>query len=265
MGHDALNAQQARKYIRRAGGTANVAKQLGTSELDVIRWAREGLLDEDQSIRLQDIGCFRIHPHGVLPRSTVLLPGELDKFIRTQGGHTGAAAWLGISARTLRRYRTSQSIPPEHVADRVREELSNRLASLGVASDGAQKTPDVLGRNGGALGDWLVVRAPTREGPTVNVPFVGWACGEVVVKTFLSIDDEDCGGVVIRLTVENPDNAFLPHAEILPNGVEIHMAGQDEGACLIRALRAVMSAVTILPRYDDVIGTHDSMGKREAD
>lgn len=120
MGHDSLTFQSVRKFVGRAGGTARVAKQLGVSVDDVIGWSREGLPDEDQAIRLMDLGEFRACRYGLPPRCTILLPGELEQLVEKLGGFEPTAKWLKVSVRTLRRYRSGKTNPTEDQADRIR-------------------------------------------------------------------------------------------------------------------------------------------------
>lgn len=126
MGHDSLTFQSVRKYVGRAGGTVKVAAKLGVSVNDVIRWSREGLLDEDQAIRLMDLGEFRACRYGSPPRCTILLPGEIEQVVERFGGFGPTAKWLKISIRTLRRYRAGDSTPPEKVADQIRTLLAQK-------------------------------------------------------------------------------------------------------------------------------------------
>jgi hypothetical protein len=134
MGHDSLTAKAVRKYIGRAGGTTKVAKRLAVPVEDVVRWARDGLDDEDQAIRLMDLGQYRVCRYGLPPRCRILLPGELDRLIGKLGGLKQTAEWLKVSLRTLRRYRSGSSNMPELSAERVRKALDQRLASGASAS-----------------------------------------------------------------------------------------------------------------------------------
>jgi len=128
MGHDSLTFQNVRKFVGRAGGTIRVAEQLGVSVNEVVRWSREGLLDEDQAIRLMDLGEFRACRYGSPPRCVILLASELEQLIEMLGGFGPTAGWLGVSLRTLRRFRAGKSVPPEALSDRIRETLSRATA-----------------------------------------------------------------------------------------------------------------------------------------
>lgn len=65
--------------------------------------------------------------------------------------------------------------------------------------------------------------------------------GDAHVRVYRSDGDMDRGGVVIRLTIDNPDCAMVPTARIIENGVELHMAGDEEAEALCRALQCALS------------------------
>lgn len=77
----------------------------------------------------------------------------------------------------------------------------------------------------------------------MSIPYASGAIGEVSVQVFTSTDDEDRGGIVIRLAVHDEGSSFIPAAVATPAGVDIHMAGDAEAASLIRALRGVLAAL----------------------
>jgi len=112
--------------------------------------------------------------------------------------------------------------------------------------------PDILGRSLDETNEQATPRAGTSAGPEVSIPYTSGAIGVVRVQLFTSNDDEDRGGVVIRLSVEDSDCSFIPAARITPTGVEIHMAGDAEAACLIRALRGALAALPEPRRYKGV-------------
>lgn len=101
----------------------------------------------------------------------------------------------------------------------------------------------VLGRSAGDPNDAVGPRAKARPGPRITIPYTSGAIGDVTVQVFTSVDDEDRGGVIIRLAVNDGGSSFIPAAQATATGVDIHMAGDAEAACLIRALRAVLSAL----------------------
>ena len=61
----------------------------------------------------------------------------------------------------------------------------------------------------------------------------------VCVEGFVSLDDEDRGGVVIRLI--GNDEGFMPYAVKTAEGVEMHIAGEGEARAAIANLLAVLS------------------------
>jgi hypothetical protein len=104
-------------------------------------------------------------------------------------------------------------------------------------------TPTVLGRlDTDAPEDTPDPRAKTTLSAEVRVPFEGGAVGQVTVQIFRSEGDEDRGGVVIRVTIDDQGSSFIPHASLLPNGVELHIAGDIEGRSVVTALRAALHA-----------------------
>lgn len=103
--------------------------------------------------------------------------------------------------------------------------------------------PKLLGRSPEDSNEQATVRAETSSGPRITIPYTSGAAGEVSVEVFISNDDEDRGGVVLRLTLDDHGSSFIPAVREIQTGVEIHMAGDAEAACLIRALRGVLAAL----------------------
>ena len=103
--------------------------------------------------------------------------------------------------------------------------------------------PEILGRHPEEPNEKASSRAGTSAGPQMSIPYTSGSIGEVTVQVFTSNDDEDCGGVVIRLSVEDHGSSFIPAVRPTPTGAEIHMAGDAEAASLIRALRGVLAAL----------------------
>lgn len=89
--------------------------------------------------------------------------------------------------------------------------------------------------------DHLDDRAGTREVACVTVPYEGAAIGSITVTVLKSLDVEDRGGVVLRITGKDEASSFIPHAEVLEDGLEVHLAGDIEGETLIRALRSALA------------------------
>lgn len=101
--------------------------------------------------------------------------------------------------------------------------------------------PEILGRS--EEDNAPDVRASTRLLHTVSVPFEGGAIGKLSVSVFQSNDDEDRGGLVMRITLQNEGSSFLPVARDIEDGVELHMAGDIEARSLVHALKTALSTI----------------------
>ena len=77
---------------------------------------------------------------------------------------------------------------------------------------------------------------------TVSIPFEGGAVGEVIATRLASCDNEDRGGCVLSITMNNSASSFLQFARNINGGVEIHMAGDIEAKAFLAALRAVLAS-----------------------
>lgn len=89
-------------------------------------------------------------------------------------------------------------------------------------------------------GDRPDARSSTRLTGSASVPYVSGAVGETTVSLFQSEDQEDRGGVVLRIITRDASSSFIAHAERIEGGIEIHMAGDAEGEALVRALQAAL-------------------------
>jgi len=94
-------------------------------------------------------------------------------------------------------------------------------------------SPRLIGRSDR---DELSERASTLLTATVRHEFVGGACGIATADVHRSVDGEDRGGVVVALRVDDHGSAMLPWARVIPRGVELHFAGDDEADALCAAL-----------------------------
>lgn len=112
--------------------------------------------------------------------------------------------------------------------------------------------PEILGRPAGDSNEQALSRAATSAGPEIVIPYTSGAIGAVRVQAFTSNDDEDRGGIVLRISVDDGGSSFVPAVRVTPNGIEVHMAGDAEAASLIRALRAVLAALPEPARYKGV-------------
>ena len=99
------------------------------------------------------------------------------------------------------------------------------------------QNPHVIGR--GELDD-EDERSPTINVRNITKKYEGGALGALTISVFKSSSAEDRGGLVIRITIEDQGSSFLPTAKKIPNGVEVHMAGDIEARSLIHALRSAL-------------------------
>ena len=103
------------------------------------------------------------------------------------------------------------------------------------------QSPAILGRM--EDDEFIDSRASTQVVHTVEVPFEGGAIGKVVVTVFKSKDDEDRGGLVFRIALDDQGSSFIPHAVSIENGIELHMAGDIEAKSLVQALKTALSSL----------------------
>lgn len=97
--------------------------------------------------------------------------------------------------------------------------------------------PDLIGRTEGECTDQESVRSGTALLASASVPFNGAAVGVATVNVFESTNCGDDGGLVVRCTIRNDASAFQPHAVLVADGVDLHIAGDEEAAALLSALR----------------------------
>lgn len=109
--------------------------------------------------------------------------------------------------------------------------------------------PEILGRSAGDPNEHAQARAGTSSGPEVTIPYTSGSIGEACVQIYTSEGDEDRGGIVIKLTIQDNASSFIPAARITPDGVEIHVAGDAEAASIVRALRGALAALPEPFRY----------------
>lgn len=100
---------------------------------------------------------------------------------------------------------------------------------------GAQ--PDLIGRVQGDGQDTASVRSSTTLLATASVPFDGAAIGVATATVFASNSVWDDGGLVIRCTLRNDASAFQPHAVVIADGVDFHIAGDEESAAMLSAIQ----------------------------
>lgn len=99
--------------------------------------------------------------------------------------------------------------------------------------------PKVLGRT---FDDELIdERATTKLVSSVSIPYQGGAAGEITVAIYQSTDDEDRGGIVLRITSIDEAQSFISFAQIIKQGIEIHMAGAIEAKSIVKALKEALA------------------------
>lgn len=99
------------------------------------------------------------------------------------------------------------------------------------------QSPNVIGR--GEFGD-EDERSPTINVRNITEKYEGGAVGAITISVFKSSSAEDRGGLVVRITIEDQGSSFLPTAKKIPNGVEVHMAGDIEARSFVHALRSAL-------------------------
>ena len=116
-------------------------------------------------------------------------------------------------------------------------------------------TPDLLGR---AVGEPLGCessRSPTTLTHASAVPFEGGASGIATVEILRSTSLMDEAGYVIRCTVKDEGSAFIPHAVLIPNGIELHIAGDIESEALLLALSQAVSMALMKRSARAILGS----------
>ena len=99
--------------------------------------------------------------------------------------------------------------------------------------------PKVLGRT--LDDDSIDERAATKLVNTFSVPYEGGAVGEITVSVYQSTDDEDRGGIVLRITSTDQASSFISFAKTIDDGIEIHMAGDIEAKSMVQALKTALA------------------------
>jgi hypothetical protein len=102
--------------------------------------------------------------------------------------------------------------------------------------------PSLLGRHPEAAPRETDIRAETARVASVTIPLTGAVAGFARAELFGSLDDEDRGGVVIRLTIEDPECALVPTCRDVAGGSELHLAGDAEADAMLRAIAGVLAA-----------------------
>jgi hypothetical protein len=134
--------------------------------------------------------------------------------------------------------------------------FSSTAFLLGDDPSDPSKGPRVIGRG---EDDLLDPRAETRLAAHV-VAENAYDFGGCDVKVFLSEDDEDRGGVVLRFSARAQNGGWIPHAENTTHGCEVHLAGDGERSALLSALHVALTE--LLERNKLVTGTGLNDGTR---
>lgn len=74
---------------------------------------------------------------------------------------------------------------------------------------------------------------------------VGFFVGPVDVRVWRSKNVMDRGGVVLEILSDSAAGGFVPYAINTEKGVQIHLAGEDEGGTILQAL--AVAIVKALP------------------
>lgn len=102
--------------------------------------------------------------------------------------------------------------------------------------------PTILGRSAGDSPEQAHPRASTEKVGEVLVSFSSGAQGVARVELFRSVDNEDRGGVVLRLTVDDHGSSFVPTVSVMSSGVELHLTGDAEADAMLRAISGMIAA-----------------------
>lgn len=135
------------------------------------------------------------------------------------------------------------------------EVAKDELAGI-VHPERVKTPPEIIGRVEGNGTDMASVRNCTSQIASATMPFSAGASGIAKVTTFESNGSMDERGLTIRCTVENQGGAFLPHAELIKNGVDIHLAGEVESmAVLVAIVQAATQALAELTKRNLISDT----------
>ena len=91
--------------------------------------------------------------------------------------------------------------------------------------------------------DRIDERATTNLVYFEELAYEGGAVGKITVSVFKSSDDEDRGGLVFRIALEDRASSFIPYAVNTESGVELHMAGDIESASLVQVFKKALNRI----------------------
>lgn len=112
--------------------------------------------------------------------------------------------------------------------------------------DKKDANPGVIGRFEDGTTD---ERAATVGVCTVKVSYIGGAIGSMSARLFESKENMDRGGIVLRLECDDAGSSWFPHAKTLPNGIELHFAGDAEAAAVAMAVVEALKHFKAGPRF----------------
>lgn len=101
------------------------------------------------------------------------------------------------------------------------------------------QNPKIIGRSPGGFRDEN--RADTDLVSNIFMPFRGENYGTLKVELFVSRDDEDRGGIVLRLLTDGDESNFIPACREVKDGVEIYLAGDGESRGFLTALKSAIA------------------------
>ncbi len=104
-----------------------------------------------------------------------------------------------------------------------------------------------------------IVRATTWLRAATDVAFEDCVCGTATAALYESDNEGSRGGIVLRLTIDDEGGALIPHGVLLPNGVEVHLAGDAEALALIHALQKALVARAWERPANAIVSSYESV------
>lgn len=131
--------------------------------------------------------------------------------------------------------------------------------SVNAAYTGDSKPKCIIGRFADSFE--LDNRGDVKHDVTAQAEYTSGAVGTASATLYQSTDDEDRGGVVLRLEIEDSGSSFEPFALLTSKGVEIHLAGEAEAQAMLNALQEALRHRVHKERddYVDVTSTRRSL------
>jgi len=120
----------------------------------------------------------------------------------------------------------------------IEEMLAQRAAYITSSSH----LPEIVSRN--YEDNQILERTSANSvalGPALWEHLFRMGGGEIAVESYLSLDDEDRGGIALKVTTRN--EGPIPFARNIENGIEIHISGEEEAFGFVRTMLGVMMAI----------------------